>query len=112
MSYSQVRQAPKRKGPNPILRGLGFIIVVGFLAGGYWVAEWVFTQNALNGWFYVPPQFAGPSFAPMLFAKVIVAVVAMIFGFMIMTIVYGIVDPPRPGELDAPPMRSTGKKSR
>lgn len=113
MSYTSSRhQAPKPRGPNPLLRGLGFLLLIGFLVGGYFAEEWFFAENAKQGWIYIPSQLAGPAFAPMLFAKVVFVALVMVIGFAILTIVYGIINPVRPGELDAPPPRPSGRKSR
>lgn len=114
MSYRQtIRQAPKKKkAANPVLRGVGFLILVGFLAGGFFGGQWFLLENYKRGWVYIPPEFTGPAFAPLLFAKLVFAVLALLIGFSLLTIAYGIIEPVELGEFDAPPPPPTGKKTR
>ena len=108
-----MREAPsKRRRLNPIWRGIGCLTLVGLVVGGYFFAQWFINTNFTTNWIYIPGELGGPPQYPWLFAKLAVGIIAAIAGFAILTMIYGIVNPIRPGELDAPPEKRRVKRSR
>ena len=111
--YVPTREAQvKRRQLNPIWRGIGCLTIVGLAAAGYLFANWFLPANFQNGWIYLPPELSGPPQYPWLYVKATVGVLAGVAGFAILTMIYGILNPMRPGELDAPPEKRRVKRSR
>ncbi len=106
---AQEREREKRMRPNPILRGVGCLLLTGLAIFAYLFSGWFFTQNAANGWVYIPPEVIRPPFAaalpPGLLAQLVVTLLAMVLSYGILSLVYAIAFPIKPGETDAPPMR-------
>jgi hypothetical protein len=116
VQHEREREAKRRM--NPIWRGVGCVLLV-LLAGiGYLSAGWFLRENAVQSWLYLPPEMLnipGLTFLPSGFVlQLVIAFLVMVFGFGMLSVVYAIAFPIKPGETDAPPPRRTGppKKSR
>ena len=58
---AQERDREMRRRPNPILRGVGCLLLSVLTIAGYFFTGWFFQQNALNSWIYLPPEVIRPS---------------------------------------------------
>jgi hypothetical protein len=131
MSY-QMREAQskKRKGPNPVWRGIGCLLMVVFIVGGYWLTGVLVRAYRAGAWPNLPrlpiPMNdipVGPFIVPVSKAvipieftinpaQLMLTLVVMIVGFGLMALVWGIVNPVKPGPLDAPPIHRKIDKSK
>lgn len=108
---------------NPVWRGVGCLLILAFAIGGYFFAEWFLRANSMNGWIFIPPQVITTPFLPPwipngLMVKLIVAFLFLTFGFGLLSTLYAILFPIKPGETDVPALkrrrvkRSRGFRSR
>ncbi len=106
----------KRKRPNPVLRGLGCVLLIVFALGGWGLAGLFLAQNATHQWVYLPSDVLYLPFAPWLpngaLVQLIVAFVFVIFGFALLGFAYAVAFPVQRGEFDAPPPRSGPRRRR
>jgi len=111
--YEKDRQ--KRKGMNPIWRGIGCVLILVFAVGGYFAADWFIFQNESRNWISIPEALINIPFAKWLpsgiIVKLLIAMVFMVVGFGLINLVYAILFPIKPGKYDAPPLkpRSRGR---
>jgi len=98
---------PKQVQLHPIWRGIGCLTLVGLLTGGFLAAAWFIPANFEQGWIFIPAVLNGPSQSPWLYAKLIFAILFAALGFAALTLIYGLVNPIKPGEFDAPPEKRT-----
>ncbi|HEY43002.1 MAG TPA: hypothetical protein G4O11_03370 [Anaerolineae bacterium] len=104
------KEREKRGRMDPIWRGVGCVLIVllGFV--GYAFAGWFLGKNLV----YIPPVVRRPPFAPWLpqdvFVKLVVAFLFMLLSFTILSAIYAMAFPIRPGETDAPPMKRRDKE--
>ncbi len=113
--YAQLeRERAARKRGNPVLRGVGCLLLVALAFAGYYFADWFLIANFKNGWVYIPYEALNPSFVPTWLSpylggggmvKLIAAGLVMVFGYGILSIVYAILFPVKLGETDVPPVR-------
>ena len=110
------RQPLPKKQLNPLWRGIGCIMLVGFVLGGYFFAGWFLKANAQNGWVFIPGELSGPGWIALpaalklgagidlswMYVKLAVTFFFAIAGLTISTVVYGIINPLKPGEFDVP----------
>lgn len=110
------RDRAKRKRMNPIWRPIGCVIILTLAAGGYIGAGWFLVQNAQNNWFPIPAELVEVPFAPGLPAgfvfKLLIALVAMIIGYALLSIIFAIIFPIQPGEFDHPPLRPSPRRKK
>jgi len=77
---------------HPIWRGIGFILLGVIAIMSYAGANLLVDANKTNGWITVPTDIrGGVSWAPDLYAELIVMFFLMMIGFGIITIVYSII---------------------
>ncbi|NIS81688.1 MAG: hypothetical protein GTO14_16115 [Anaerolineales bacterium] len=104
------RQMKKRL--HPAWRGVGCITIVVLGVVAYFFAGWFISAGLV----YFPPALIRPPFAPFLppgaFVQVVVALIFMVFSYAVLSIVYAIAFPIKPGETDAPPPRKTRRRRR
>ncbi len=77
---------------HPIWRGIGFLLlgVIGFMS--YAGANLLVEANKTKGWINVPTDIrGGVSWAPDLYAELVVMFFLMMIGFGVITIVYSII---------------------
>jgi hypothetical protein len=104
------KERAERGRIDPVWRGVGcvLIVLIGFV--GYVFAGWFLRQNLI----YIPFFFRPPSFAPwltqVLVVKLVVAFLFMLLSFTVLSAIYAMAFPIRPGETDAPPMRRKDKE--
>jgi hypothetical protein len=81
-----------KKSVHPIWRGLGFILMGVIAVMSYAGANLLVEANKTKGWISVPAGIqGGVSWAPDLYAELIVAIFLAFIGFGILTIVYSII---------------------
>jgi len=110
------QEREKRKQLDPIWRGVGCIVIVGFAGLGYLFADWFIRANAINQWIYIPQAVFYPEFAPFLgggrLPKLVIGFLFMLLSYGILSMVYAMAFPVKPGEFDAPPPKKLKKKKR
>ena len=124
------QEKPKDKGPHPIWRGFGCILVVVILMMSYATADLLIQENFHQGWVVLPPYLNFPLSIPSvpipsvgttpainisnLFVNLVVTIVLALLLFTIISIVYSIVyrasGGGRPGPMDAAPIKRRGKQ--
>lgn len=99
------RERAKKKRIHPAWRGVGCILVVFLGIAGYFFAGWFIEQGLI----YFPHAIQRPAFAPWLpenaLIQLVIAFLFMLLSFGILSVIYAVAFPIKPGELDAPPMR-------
>ncbi|MBN1266655.1 MAG: hypothetical protein JXA25_14260 [Anaerolineales bacterium] len=112
----QKKMAKKRRGLNPIWRGIGCLLLSGLTVGGYFFAEWLISENEHQGWLAIPNSYYSPSFAPWLpegmVIKLVVAFFFLIFSFGLLNLFYAIVSPRDEERVAPPPLKRTVRKRR
>jgi hypothetical protein len=117
----------EKKSINAYWRGIGCLIIGVFMFGGYYVTglliDWLAT-NPIPG---LPNlQMADQSFGPwpipgmalpvgpitINYIQLMVTVVVVLVGYSIMSIVYTLINPPKLGPNDAPPIHRKIDKSK
>jgi hypothetical protein len=111
----------KKKDINPIWRGVGFILILLLTIGAFWLAGYVLDRQLLAPYLPFPvPQdflikFSQTPWLPPIPGKLAVqigaAVLIDILGFALLTLVWSIINPVRPGPKDAPQPRGRGRRS-
>ena len=117
---SNLREETKKDDLAPVWRGVGFIVLVGLTLGGWFGSGLVIDLNRQYHFlpFPVPEgysvQIVGPLFLRARhFVQFAGMVIVDIVGYALMTIIYGIANPPKRGEHDAAPTgRRPGRSSR
>lgn len=108
MPYAGAPQKPeaKKKGLNPVWRGIGFILLFVVFGGSYWAAALFLDLNRQGAFVqYIPvPPYAVSALQAQMAAKIPVlgayvvpvgfSLVISIFFFTFLTIVYGILRGP------------------
>ena len=92
--YQQYERQVKDEGetPHPVWRGLGFLLMAVIAVMSYAGANLLVEANKTKGWIYVPPEIqGGVSWAPDLYAELIVAFFLTFIGFGVLTIVYSLI---------------------
>jgi hypothetical protein len=89
-----------KKPLNPMWTGVGCVLMIGFLILGYLLAEWFLPANMKANWIYIPPEFAWPPFAPYFIFKIAIGIMTLMLGTLLVSILYAIVNPPKPGKYD------------
>ncbi len=106
----------KRNMLDPKWRGVGLILVAIFATAGYYFAEWFLRANAEHGWIYIPRAALYPTFAPFLggglLIKIIVAFLFTLLSYTILSVIYAMTFPIRPGETDAPVDRKAERRKK
>lgn len=94
---------------HPAWRGVGCILIIllGFV--GYAFAGWFLSQNLV----YIPPvirRLASPPLPQYSIVQLVVAFLFMILTFTVLSVIYAMAFPIRPGEKDVPPMKRGDKE--
>jgi len=113
----QEKLAKKRRGLNPIWRGVGCLLVSGLTISGYFFAEWLLAENESKGWLNLPRSYlAPPAFAPSLpegiVIKLAIAFLFLIFSFGLLNLLYAMAAPRDEEQVAPPPLKRTVKKRR
>jgi hypothetical protein len=91
---------------------LAFLVGLALAVGGYLGAGAMIEANKVQNWVTLPPEVAWPPSAPYLAFKLAVSLVAMLIGGALVTVIYGLANPVRPGEHDASATRLRMPKDR
>jgi hypothetical protein len=106
----------KRERLDPKWRGVGLILIVLFAVGGYFFADWFLRANAENGWMYIPRAAFYPKFAPFLggglLIKIIVGFLFTLLSYTVLSVIYAMAFPIRPGETDVAIDRKAEKRKK
>ena len=92
--YQQYKRDIKdaEEGVHPIWRGIGFLLMGLIAIMSYAGANLLVERNKIKGWVAVPYEIqGGVSWAPDLYAELVVMLFLMMIGFGIMTIIYSVV---------------------
>jgi multisubunit Na+/H+ antiporter MnhB subunit len=113
----QEKEREARKRRNPVWRGVGCLVVVALGLAGFFVSGWFLTANAENTWIYLPPEFIYPppqlSFVPPgVLVRLVVGLIAVVAGYGVVSFLYAILFPIKPGETDVPKPPKPPKKKK
>ena len=130
MSFHLREAQSKKKGTSPIWRGVGCLMMVVYMVGGYWLTGILVRAYRDGAWPNLPRLSipmndipVGPFTVPVSNAVIPIAftinptqlmltVVVVIVGFGLMSLVWGIFNPVKLGPLDAPPIHRKIDKSK
>ena len=114
--YPESHMAATTWKSNPVLRGIGCLMILIIPALAFAGAILVVQANADQKWVPIPAELSQGLTLPLfgtvesILAVVIVAVLLALIGFGVMTIIYSLVysliGPPRYGPQDAPPIHN------
>lgn len=90
----------KKKVVQPIWAGIGCLMIVGLTTGGYLLGGWLITANSQKGWIALPAELAWPPQNPFLLVKLGLALIVLLIGSAAISIVYVLINPPKPGKFD------------
>ncbi len=106
----------KRERLDPKWRGVGLILIALFATAGYFFADWFLSANAENGWMYIPRAAFYPKFAPFLggglLIKLIVGFLFTLLSYTVLSVIYAMAFPIRPGETDVSIDRKAEKRKK
>ena len=112
----QVLSRDKKGRLHPIWRGVGCVLLVALTLAGYFFAGWFLRANAENRWIYLPADLINPPISRYLaggiLVKVVVALLFLISSYTILSFVYAIIFPIKPGEFDVPLEKKRTRKTR
>jgi hypothetical protein len=109
----------KKKGMNPIWRGIGLILIVLLTIGAFWLAGYVLDHNLLGPYlpFAIPRDFTVtiakwlPTLPGKLLVQIGAALLIDVLAWGLLVVFYAIINPIRPGPTDAKPPRGRGRRS-
>lgn len=90
----------KKKEIQPAWSAVGCFIVAGLTTAGFLLGGWFVTANADAHWVPLPAELAWPAQSPFLLLKLSFALIALLIGSTIISIVYVTVHPEKPGRFD------------
>jgi hypothetical protein len=90
----------RQKPLHPAWTGIGCILVAVLMGVGYLGAGWFMSMNNAAGWIRIPKEFAFPPAEPYLFFKLVLAFVFLLISTAVITLVYALVRPQKPGRFD------------
>jgi hypothetical protein len=95
---------------------VGIILIALFATAGYFFADWFLRANAENGWMYIPQAAIHPKFAPFLggglLIKIIVGFLFILLSYTVLSVIYAMAFPIRPGETDVLVDRKAEKRKK
>jgi hypothetical protein len=89
-----------KKPLHPAWVAVGCFTLVGLITAGYLLGDWFIKADQQKGWIALPPEYAVPASNPFLILKLAFALVVLLIGFALFSILYGIIRPPKPGKYD------------
>ncbi len=90
----------KKKPLHPVWVAVGCITLIGLSGVGYLLGDWFVKADLQKGWILLPREYALPASDPYLVIKLAVALLVVLIGSALISIIYGIVNPPKPGKYD------------
>jgi hypothetical protein len=84
----------KKRPIHPAWVAVGCFTLVGLSVSGYLLATWFIAADQKNGWIPLPPT------SLYLFFKLAAALIVVLIGSALFSILYGVVNPLKPGRYD------------
>jgi hypothetical protein len=84
----------KKKSIHPAWVAVGCFTLVGLSAAGYFLATWFIAADQENGWIPLPPA------GLYLYFKLASALIVVLIGSALFSIIYGVINPIKPGKYD------------
>ncbi len=110
------RERDAKRRMNPIWRGIGCVLLAALAISGYLGAGWFLRENAARNMVYLPPELTHVPYLTFLpdgiLLQLFIGFVFMLFGYGVLAVVYAIVFPYKPSEVDAPPLKRSGPARR
>jgi hypothetical protein len=101
----------KKEHINPIWRGVGCVILVGMTIGGFWAAGYLIDLNLIPLPTNLDIEIWEFTIPGRLVLQLLATALVDIVVYGLMTMAWAIVNPPKLGPLDAPPVRPKGRRS-
>lgn len=102
----------RKKRLHPAWRGAGCLLIVLLGVAAYFFSGW-FIQAGLV---YIPPEARNPDFASFLpedsLVQGVISVIFMLLCYTVLSTIYAVLFPVKPGEFDAPPPKRKGPRRR
>ena len=90
----------KKKILHPAWAAVGCFSLVGLTTAGYFLGDAFIRANSEAGWIPLPEELAWPSQNPYLIIKLAMAFIVFLIGSAVFSIVYTLINPPKPGKFD------------
>jgi hypothetical protein len=90
----------QKKPLHPAWVAVGCFSLVGLSTIGYLLGSWFIEADQKNGWIALPQEYALPASNPYLIIKLGIALIVVMFGSALFSIIYGVLNPPKPGKYD------------
>jgi hypothetical protein len=90
----------RKKILHPVWSAVGCFTLAGLTTLGYFLGDWFIGANSQAGWIPLPREWAWPAESPYLLVKLITALLVLLLGSTLISIVYTMVNPPKPGKFD------------
>jgi hypothetical protein len=90
----------RRKPLHPAWVAVGCFTIAGLSTAGYLLGNWFIAADQKNGWIALPPEFAVPASNPYLIIKMAFALVVLLIGSAFISVLYGVINPPKPGKYE------------
>jgi hypothetical protein len=90
----------KKKALHPAWAAVGCFTVVGLTTLGYFLGGWFAKANQEAGWIPLPREWAWPAENPYILVKLAAALIVFLLGTTLISIVYTLINPPKPGKYD------------
>jgi hypothetical protein len=110
-TYRRQTSKPRPWSVHPIWRGIGCILIILIPIISFAGAKILVQENMKQKWVQIPDELRGffflPSLGQVFFADLAVAIILMVIGFGLMTIIYALIyrifGPSPYGPMDVPP---------
>jgi len=106
------REREARRRINPILRGVGCVLLAALAAAGFLGAGWFLRENAARNLVYLPPELTRVPYLTFLpdgiLLQLFIGFVFMLFGYGVLAFAYALAFPFKPSEVDSPPLKRSG----
>jgi quinol-cytochrome oxidoreductase complex cytochrome b subunit len=90
----------KEKPLHPLWTGVGCILMVALVALGYLAADLVIRADMDANWFPLPVQLAFPAQYPYMPIKIMAAVLVLLLGSALISLIYSVIFPRKPGRFE------------
>ena len=90
----------KKKNLHPAWSAVGCFTLAGLTTLGYFLGDWFIRANLQEGWIPIPREWSWPAESPYLLIKLGAAFFVFLLGSTLISIVYTLINPPKPGKFD------------